>query len=88
MHYVYFAESLRNGKVYVGYTIKTPTVRVSEHNRGSNSWSRLNKPLKLIYYESFVCREDALKREKFYKMGFGKKVKIAIRNVLKDAPVA
>jgi putative endonuclease len=78
MYYVYFAKSLKNSKIYVGSTSKAPKDRVDEHNRGTNSWSKLNKPLQLIYYEEFVCKEDALKREKFYKSGFGKKIKYAI----------
>ena len=63
---------LKNNKVYVGYTTKKPEERIKEHNQGSNLWSKLNKPLKLIYYENYICAEDAKLREKFFKMGFGK----------------
>lgn len=80
MYYIYFAISEKSKKCYVGYTSKSPMERVLEHNRGSNKWSTLNKPLKLIYYESYLCKEDALLREKFYKSGVGKKVKRAILN--------
>jgi putative endonuclease len=75
MYYIYFAKSLKNNKVYVGYTGKKPEERIKEHNQGSNYWSKLNKPLKLIYYESYFCREDAKLREEFFKMGFGKRIK-------------
>ncbi len=75
MFYVYFAKSLRNHKIYVGYTSKEPKIRVSEHNNGNSKWSSENRPLKLIYYESYLCEEDALLREKFYKTGFGKRIK-------------
>lgn len=78
MYYVYFAKSLKNGKVYVGFTKKEPEKRVKEHNSGSNSWSNQNKPLKLIYYESFVCEEDARLRERFFKTGVGKRIKKSI----------
>ena len=78
MYHVYFAKSLKNGKIYVGSTSKNPRLRVREHNFGANKWSKQNKPLKLLYYESFVCREDASRREKFYKTGIGKKIKYAI----------
>lgn len=78
MYHVYFAKSLKNGKVYVGSTEKEPEERIIEHNKGSNTWSRNNRPLKLIYYESYICVTDARKREMFYKMGFGKKIKNAI----------
>ena len=75
MYYVYFAKSLKNNKVYVGLTKKEPKIRVGEHNHGSNKWSRNNKPLKLIYFETYTCKEDATSREKFYKSGVGKRVK-------------
>lgn len=78
MFYVYFAKSLRNSKVYVGFTSKSPELRVKEHNSGSNLWSSKNRPLKLVYFESYLCEKDAKFREKFYKSGFGKKIKSII----------
>lgn len=84
MYSVYFAKSLKNGKVYVGSTEKEANKRVEEHNQSSNQWSRLNKPLKLIYYEQYICKEDAVKRENFYKSGFGKQIKNAIIEATKD----
>ncbi len=78
MFYVYFAKSLKNDKVYVGSTSKDPNIRVKEHNLGSNVWSKHNGPFKLIYYESFVCKNDSVARESFYKTGIGRKIKVAI----------
>lgn len=75
MYHVYFAKSLKNGKVYVGFTSKDPVLRVDEHNKGTNQWSKQNRPLKLLYYESLLCEDDARLREKFYKSGVGKKIK-------------
>jgi len=82
MYFVYFAKSDRNGKIYVGFTNKIPNIRVEEHNKGTNAWTGNNGPFKLIYYESFVCKEDAQVREKFYKMGIGKKIKLAIAKAM------
>jgi putative endonuclease len=75
MYSVYFAKSRKNGKVYVGYTEKDPKERVIEHNQGSNKWSSQNGPFTLIYYEGFLCKDDARLREKFYKSGIGKRIK-------------
>lgn len=75
MNYVYFAKSLKNGKVYVGRTAKHPSERVKEHNQSSNKWTKINGPFDLIYYETYNCEEDSKLREDFYKMGFGKKIK-------------
>lgn len=82
MYFVYFAKSLKNGKVYVGFTSKSPDIRVKEHNNSANNWSKNNKPLELVYFEEYLCKHDAEKREKFYKTGFGKKIKYSIISTL------
>lgn len=74
-YFVYFAKSIKNNKVYVGFTTKFPAERISEHNAGCNAWSKNNRPFKLLYFEKYQCRADALMREKFYKSGFGKHIK-------------
>ena len=78
MHNVYFAKSLKNGKIYCGFTTKDPKIRIEEHNEGNTQWTRNNRPLKLVYFETFICKEDGLKREAFFKTGIGKKIKKAI----------
>ncbi|MEI8061196.1 MAG: GIY-YIG nuclease family protein [Candidatus Berkelbacteria bacterium] len=86
MFYIYFARSLKNNKVYVGYTEKHPDERVLDHNHGSNKWSKINKPFILIYFEEYHCKIDALSREKFYKSGFGKNIKKLIIESLSLRP--
>ncbi len=73
MHYVYVLKSERNDKRYVGYTGKTPEVRLIEHNRGSSSYTSRNIPFKLLYSESFENKTEALQKEKFLKSGQGRK---------------
>jgi len=73
MYTVYVIRSFKNNKRYVGYTSKNVQMRLSEHNRGCNKWSRENRPLKLIYQENFNTKIEAIKREKFLKSGRGKK---------------
>jgi putative endonuclease len=82
MYYVYYAKSLSNNKVYVGKTSKEPLLRIEEHNKGSNDWTKRNGPFKLIYYEEFCCQPDAAARERFYKSGIGRKIKAAIIRVM------
>jgi len=84
MYYIYFLLSLRNKKSYVGKTGKPPNERLTEHNSGSNVWTGQNGPFKLIYFEEYVCKEDADKRELFYKTGIGRKIKKAIIDCLID----
>jgi putative endonuclease len=78
MHFVYFLKSITNGKYYVGQTDREPSVRLQEHNSGHNSWTKKNGPFELIYHESYACKEDARRRENFYKSGIGKRVMKAI----------
>jgi putative endonuclease len=75
MYTVYFLESIKNGKVYVGMTSKTVEERLHEHNNGCNKWTRENGPHKILFYETFHCKQDAVQRERFYKTGFGRKIK-------------
>jgi putative endonuclease len=77
MWYVYILESNNNQKLYTGST-KDLRQRFQEHNskRGGNYTSR-NAPFKLIFYEAYLNKNDALKAEKFFKSGYG-------REVLKD----
>jgi len=73
MFYIYVLKSLKNGKRYVGSTGKEPEIRLSEHNSGSNNWTKVNKPFKLIYKEVYDNKREAIKREKFLKSGQGRK---------------
>ena len=74
MFYVYVLKSLKNGKRYIGCTSKEPKNRLTEHNSGSNKWTRTNKPFELIYKELYNNKTIALKREKFLKSGQGRKL--------------
>lgn len=87
MHHVYFLKSKKNGKYYVGQTERVPSERLKEHNWGVNKWARENGPFELVYYESYLCKADALNREKFYKSGFGRRIKDIILQAV-NGPVA
>jgi len=75
MFYIYFLKSLKNNKIYVGFTSKSPKIRTEEHNNGSNTFTKNNRPWKLEYYEIFICEKCARAREKFFKSGIGKTLK-------------
>jgi putative endonuclease len=84
MFYVYFIKSEKNSKIYVGMTGKDPQLRLKEHNSGSNVWSSSNGPFRLVYFEKYHCKKDAIAREGFYKSGFGKLLKDSIIKTLED----
>ena len=73
MYKVYVLKSLKNGKRYVGYTEKDVQLRLDEHNSGTNKWTRINRPFKLVYYEEYNNKTEAIKRENFLKSGQGRK---------------
>ena len=75
MFTVYFLRSEKNQKVYTGVTSKEPMLRLSEHNNGSNSFTKQNGPFCLLYYERYSCSTDARLRERFYKTGFGREIR-------------
>jgi putative endonuclease len=73
MHYVYVLKSLKNGKRYIGFTSKDPNERLTEHNNGSNIYTRHNGPFKLVYFEQHEDKDFARKRECYFKTGYGRK---------------
>ena len=84
-YYVYFIQSVTNGKIYTGKTEKDPEIRVKEHNYGTNIWTRQNGPFILVYFEKYCCKNDMDEREKFFKTGFGKKIRNAILKELNSS---
>lgn len=78
MYFVYLLKSELNGKSYIGFTSKDVDLRLDQHNIGSNIWTKKNRPFKLIYYESYFCKRDAISRERFLKSGIGCKLKSLI----------
>ena len=72
MHYVYVLRSLKDGKLYTGYTTDLRN-RVATHNSGNTTSTRNRRPLQLIYYEAYLWAKDAKARELFLKSGSGKR---------------
>jgi len=79
-HCVYVMESEKDGDLYVGYT-RDVEKRVKEHNKGE-VWSTKGRlPMKLIYWEGCINRQDATRREKYLKTAWGKRyIKERVRN--------
>lgn len=71
MYYVYVLQSLKDKKLYIGYTNNLKR-RFAEHNSGRSEVTKERKPFRLLYYEACIQREDALKRELQLKTGFGR----------------
>ena len=74
MWYVYVLESLKNSYLYTGYTDNLKR-RFKEHNEGrGGDYTRRHGKWKLIFYESYLDKLDAIEAEIFFKSGYGKEV--------------
>ena len=71
MHYVYILHSKESSRTYVGYTNNLKR-RMSEHAQQKvHSTARYKQP-SLIFYEAFLSKEDAMRRERYLKTSKGK----------------
>jgi len=66
MYYVYFIKSLNRDFFYVGITDDLRR-RMREHNSRKEISTKYYAPFKLIYYEAYRSKKDALIREKKLK---------------------
>ncbi len=71
MFYTYVLQSEKDKEFYVGFT-KNLKLRFEQHNKGLVESTKDRKPLKLIYYEVCLNKEDATKREKYLKIYHGR----------------
>ncbi len=79
--YVYILYSYKDLKFYIGFTNNLKR-RLTEHSKGEVNSTKDRTPLKLIHYEYFINRLDAVAREKFLKSGYGRK---QFKEILKNA---
>ena len=71
--------SLKNYRIYTGSTSDLKQ-RFFDHNKGiGGKYTDDNRPFKLIHYEAFLTKTEALEQELFYKTGYGREV---LRNKL------
>ncbi len=80
MYYLYILYSLKDNKFYIGFTSNLRK-RVQEHQSSKVFATKGRKPLKLVYYEAYLNKKDALKREKYFKTD---KRKRSLRLMLKN----
>ncbi|MFH1225733.1 MAG: GIY-YIG nuclease family protein [bacterium] len=72
MYYVYIIYSKKLNKKYIGSTENLRN-RIIEHNSGKSDFTSKGIPWKLLYYEAFENKIDALREERFLKTGKGRK---------------
>lgn len=62
MNYTYIV-SCKDGSLYTGWT-KDLERRVKAHNEGKGAkYTKSRRPVKLVYYEEFETKKEAMRRE-------------------------
>jgi len=80
MYYVYILYSEAVNEFYRGFTSDLKK-RFNQHNKKQVNSTKKGTPWKLIYYEAFTNKTDALREELFLKSGKGKeRIKYLLRN--------
>ena len=80
MFYIYVLQSEVNERLYIGKTADLKR-RMKEHNAGQNASTKPYMPWELIFYEAYLKRSDANRREKYLKTTQGHQ---ALRRMLRD----
>ncbi len=64
--FVYILQSKKDFTFYIGQT-NDLDIRLSKHNDGFSKYSSSKIPWRLVYFEMFETRSEAIKREKEIK---------------------
>jgi len=67
MFYTYIIKSIKDNNCYIGYTSNLRK-RLKEHNFKLNKSTKHRTPFKIIYYEAYASKDDAIKREHNLKL--------------------
>jgi putative endonuclease len=78
--YVYVLKSLNIDFMYVGQTSDLKR-RFGEHNNQEELSTKHYAPFDLIFYEAYRNKDDALRREEYFKTTKGKN---SLRTMLKE----
>jgi len=70
MFYFYILQSLKNKKLYLGYTPDLKN-RLQTHNSGKNKATKPNIPYELVHYSAFKSKKDATACERYFKTTAG-----------------
>ena len=71
MFYIYLL-FLNNGEIYRGVTNDLRR-RIDEHRLGKVTATKNKRPLKLVHYEAYLLKSDAMRREKYLKTTYGRR---------------
>lgn len=81
MNYVYILKCI-DGTLYTGYTNNLEK-RINDHNSGKGAkYTRGRIPVELIYFEEYISKSEAMKREyRIKKMDRDSKLKLVSKSI-------
>ena len=87
MFYVYVLHSEFDQGLYIGFSADLRR-RLAEHRQGLAFATSFRGPWRLIYYEAYLEKDDALGRERYLKSGGGRRfLKSQLRHYLEKHPL-
>jgi len=81
MHFVYVLMDGGSGRLYVGQT-NDISIRLNQHRSGQTWTTARMNDVRLIFYEAFRAKGDALRRESYFKTSKGK---ISLRQIIRES---
>lgn len=72
MYYTYILRSITDGSFYKGHC-ENIELRIEQHNSGTTKSISHKIPFELAYFETYETREEAIKREIYFKTAAGRK---------------
>jgi putative endonuclease len=72
MFYAYVIQSEKDASFYKGHC-EDLEIRLKQHNSGLTTSIKGKIPFRLVYQETFLTREEAIKREKYFKSAAGRR---------------
>ena len=72
MFYAYVVRSIATGYLYKGHC-EDLEERLKQHNSGMTQSIKKYAPFELVYFEEFTTREEAIRREKYFKTAAGRR---------------
>ncbi len=70
--YTYVLTSDKTGTFYTGATNNLER-RLERHNSGNVYYTKNKLPVRLVYFEACLNKDDAYRRERYLKTGMGKR---------------
>lgn len=65
-YYTYILQSDKDGSFYIGQT-ENLEERLEKHNLGLSKYTSKKIPWKIVFFEEFETRKEAISRERFLK---------------------